>query len=139
MIDFHYEVPFKLDNKNYYADWLARVITSENASSRQIDYIFCSDEYLLELNSRFLGHDMFTDILTFDTSEGNVLAGDIYISVDRVRENASEMQLLFMEELRRVMVHGILHMLGYKDKTNMQQQDMRELERSKMMMFHVEQ
>ena len=139
MIDFHYEVEFELDNENYYADWISRVIQSEKALCRQVDYIFCSDDYLFNLNVRFLDHDTYTDILTFDASEGSMLGGEIYISVDRVRENAAELDLDFVEELRRVMVHGILHMLGYKDNSAAQQLAMRELEKNKIMMFHVEQ
>jgi rRNA maturation RNase YbeY len=139
MIDFHYEVGFILDGEKYYVDWLSRVILSEHAFCRHIDYIFCSDNFLLNLNIKFLGHDTLTDILTFDDSSGSGLRGDIFISVDRVKENAAAQGTDFTDELRRVMVHGILHMLGYRDKSKSEISKMRAIETEKMKMFHVEQ
>lgn len=139
MIDFHYEVEFSLDREEYYADWLNRVIRSEQVICQQVDFIFCSDPYLLNLNRKYLGHDTYTDILTFDDSSSSGLRGDVFISVERVKENAQAWDTDFMDELRRVMVHGILHMLGYRDISEEERTAMREIEMKKMKMFHVEQ
>ncbi len=102
-----------------------------------LQYIFCSDEALLEINKRYLSHDYYTDIITFQYEEGKVLSGDIYISVDRVRENAVEFDQGFDQELRRVMIHGVLHLAGYRDKTDAEKSEMRVRENDLMEMFHV--
>ena len=139
MIEFHYELDFILDKEPYYADWLNRIVVSEGGNLRQVDYIFCDDEYLFEINLKYLDHDTYTDIITFDYSEGKALAGDIFISVDRVRENAKDYGAGFPEELLRVMSHGILHLMGYSDKTDRDRKIMRNKEDEKIKMFHVEQ
>ncbi|TXD83985.1 rRNA maturation RNase YbeY [Subsaximicrobium wynnwilliamsii] len=125
MINFNYETEFKLTNETNLAAWLTSVIASEEHKEGEINYVFCDDDYLHKLNLEFLEHDTLTDIISFDYSIGKELHGDIYISVERVRENASEYSTDFEEELQRVMVHGILHYCGYKDKTESEQNAMR--------------
>ena len=93
-----------------------------------INYIFCSDNYLHQINFQYLDHDTFTDIITFDQSDKDQIEGDIFISIDRVHENANERNISFVNELHRVMIHGILHLLGYNDKTPKEKQLMREKE-----------
>lgn len=139
MIEFHYETDFKIENEKKFVDWLTRVIASENFISSQLDYIFCGDDYLLNLNQKFLAHDTYTDIISFDYSGGGSLAGDIFISIDRLRENAENLEIEFEEELLRVMSHGILHLMGYKDKSEEDSAEMRAKENEKIRMFHVEQ
>ena len=109
MISFNYELDFALENEQAYEDWLSEVITSENKTEGEINYIFCDDDYLLEINKQYLDHDTLTDIISFDYSIGNDLHGDIFISIERVRDNALDFSVPFEEELRRVMVHGVLH------------------------------
>ena len=138
MIDFHYESEFQLKDKTKYSDWITRVIVSENFLVGQIDYIFCSDEYLLNINQEYLNHDTFTDIITFDYSEGKVLSGDIFVSNERVRENANTFKVQFEDELLRVMSHGVLHLMGYGDKGDYEREIMRGKEDEKIKLFHVE-
>ncbi|WP_333878732.1 rRNA maturation RNase YbeY [Flavobacterium sp.] len=137
MISFNYESDFILDNESRYADWLSKVISSEMKQEGEINYIFCDDDYLLEINQQYLDHDTLTDIISFDYSVGNELHGDIFISVERVRDNAFDFSVPFEEELRRVMVHGVLHYCGYKDKSENDERLMRDKEEEKMKMFHV--
>ncbi|MDO6809144.1 rRNA maturation RNase YbeY [Zobellia galactanivorans] len=139
MIDFHFNTDFSLENPEKYSRWLEQLIESEQGSLEQLDYIFCSDEELLDMNQKYLSHDTYTDILTFDYTEDEAIAGDIFISVDRVRDNAQDLNTEFEEELRRVMAHGVLHLFGYKDKTDEEASLMRTKEEEKMAMFHVEQ
>ena len=115
---FSEEIDFILKDKIRVRNWLKKVIAEENQGPFQISYIFCSDGYLLELNKKFLNHSTLTDILTFpDTTPSGEESGEIYISIDRIRENASKFKQPFEKELYRVMVHGILHLSGYKDKS----------------------
>lgn len=139
MISFNYETSFELTDEARYESWLADVIESEDKTEGEINYIFCDDSYLLEKNIEFLNHDTLTDIISFDYTMGNLISGDIFISVERVRENAVEFNVLFEEELRRVMAHGVLHYCGYTDKTEEGEQEMRAKEEEKMKLFHVEQ
>jgi rRNA maturation RNase YbeY len=118
---------------------LIKVAKSEGRVLNDLDYIFTSDPYLLELNKRFLNHDYYTDILTFDYSEDGEISGEIFISVDRVKENAKSFEVEFDQELLRVMVHGLLHLFGYTDADDIQQQLMRTREDEKIKLFHVEQ
>ena len=112
-------------------NWLQEVANSENKNIGSLNYIFCSDAYLLKINRDYLNHDTLTDIITFDNSETvDELEGDIYISVDRVQENAEKFKVPFSKELHRVMVHGLLHLLGYNDKTLHQKRMMRKKESS---------
>ena len=127
MISFNYEIDFELENSEELKSWISKVILEENCNEGDINYIFCSDEYLHKINVEFLNHDTLTDIISFDYSVGKELHGDIYISVDRVTENASDYGTEFNDELDRVIIHGILHYCGYKDKTK----DEKNLMRSK--------
>lgn len=109
--------------------WLKEVAASENRSIRSLNYIFCSDAYLLKINKEYLGHDTLTDIITFDNTEpGDAIEGDVYISVDRVKDNANKFKVTFNKELHRVMVHGLLHLIGFRDKTVNQKRIMRKKE-----------
>jgi len=137
MISFNYETEFLLGSEEVYEQWLSGVIVSEGKKEGEINYIFCDDDYLVEINQKYLDHDTLTDIISFDYSIGNELHGDIFISVDRVRENAVVFAVPFEEELRRVLVHGILHYCGYKDKSEDDEQMMRAKEDEKMQLFHV--
>jgi probable rRNA maturation factor len=139
MISFNYELDFKLDDEQLFSDWLSKVISSENKHEGEINYIFCDDNYLVEINQQYLDHDTLTDIISFDYSVGNELHGDVFISVERVVENAEDFNVTFEEELRRVIVHGILHYCGYNDKNEEDEKVMRQKEEEKMKMFHVKQ
>jgi rRNA maturation RNase YbeY len=138
MISFNYENEFELQNEDQLATWISAVILSENKKEGDINYIFCDDDYLLNLNEQYLDHDTLTDIISFDYSVGNELHGDIFISVERVCENAQDFSVTFEEELKRVLVHGVLHYCGYKDKSEEEEQLMRSKEDEKIKMFHVE-
>ena len=118
MIDFNYETDFKLKQPKTWSDWLGEVINEENREEGELNYIFCDDAYLHELNVKYLNHDTLTDIITFDYTVGKRLHGDIYISVERILDNAKEYDVTFEKELARVMVHGVLHLCGYKDKSS---------------------
>jgi probable rRNA maturation factor len=138
MISFNYELKFQLENEEQYSSWISNVISSENKKEGDINYIFCDDEYILEINKQYLDHDYYTDIISFDYSVGNELHGDIFVSIERVRENAIEFEVTFDEELKRVLAHGVLHYCGYKDKTEEEELLMRSKEDEKIKMFHVE-
>lgn len=138
MISFNYENDFKLLHEDQITSWISKVILSENKKEGDINYIFCDDEYLLNLNEQYLNHDTLTDIISFDYSVGNELHGDIFISIERVRENAADFNVAFEEELKRVLVHGILHYCGYKDKSESDEVIMRNKEDEKIRLFHVE-
>lgn len=138
-IDFHYELDYKLSSESAYADWVTRVIFLANAHLGNVNYIFCNDDYLLDINKKHLEHDTFTDIITFDYTESNTISGDIFISVDRVEENSQTFNVSFETELKRVMIHGVLHLLGYKDKSTEEKSVMRKKENEMMELFHVEQ
>lgn len=139
MISFNYETNFALENESNYEDWITRIIYSEGFEVGEINYIFCEDEYLHKINMEYLNHDTLTDIISFDYSVGNLLQGDIFISVERVADNAKDFNVTFDEELKRVLSHGVLHYCGYKDKSPKDEALMREKEEEKMKMFHVEQ
>lgn len=138
MIEFTSENEFKLLNEEKISDWLKRVIVSEDKTLGEIGYVFCGDAFLLDLNQKYLDHDTYTDIISFDYSYGNTLQGEIYLSTERVSENAKKFEDSFEEELRRVLVHGVLHLCGYKDKTEEEAKKMREKENEKLKLFHVE-
>jgi rRNA maturation RNase YbeY len=139
MISFNYETEFELSNETEISNWLSQVIISENKKEGDINYIFCDDEYLVQINEQYLNHDTLTDIISFDYSVGNELHGDVFISVERVADNAIDYNVTFDEELKRVLVHGVLHYCGYKDKTDQDEEIMRKKENEKIQMFHVEQ
>ncbi|KQS52710.1 MULTISPECIES: rRNA maturation RNase YbeY [Flavobacterium] len=139
MISFNYETEFELPNENEIEKWLSEVIVSESKKEGDINYIFCDDEYLHEINVKYLDHDTLTDIISFDYSIGNELHGDIFVSVERVADNAKDFNVSFDEELKRVLAHGILHFAGYKDKSEEDELLMRSKEDEKIAMFHVKQ
>lgn len=139
MISFNYETDFELGNEDAFADWLSTVIKSENKKEGEINYIFCDDQYLHKINMEYLQHDTLTDIISFDYSVGSELHGDIFVSIERVADNAKDYNVTFENELKRVLVHGILHYCGYKDKSEKDEILMRQKEEEKMAMFHVEQ
>lgn len=121
MIEFNYETNFNLPNEDELRNWVETIIKNKNCKVGEINYIFCDDEYLHKLNVEFLNHDTLTDIISFDNTVGKIISGDIFISIERVKENASEYNVTFNEELNRVMIHGVLHYLGFKDKTEEEQ------------------
>lgn len=117
-IFFHSEeIDFKLDNEHQIIKWISKVITNESKIIGDISYIFCSDDYLLKVNQDHLNHDYYTDIITFDYCQNGIISGDLFISIDRVTDNASQLKVSFNQELCRVIIHGILHLLGNGDKT----------------------
>lgn len=118
MISFNYETQFQLSNQTIFEQWIKETIQNEGCSLGDINYIFCDDDYLHKINVEFLDHDTLTDIISFDYSVGKELHGDIYISVERVEDNAKDFKVDFDVELSRVIIHGILHYCGYKDKTD---------------------
>ena len=121
-------VSFQLEGKRKISQWLKQVVASEGKKTGNLCYIFVSDEYILEMNTKYLQHDYYTDIITFDESTDNRISGEMYISIDTVRSNAEYYHVDFRNELLRVMVHGILHLCGYQDKTPKQRQEMRAIE-----------
>jgi len=125
MISFNYQIDFNLPNENKISEWISIIIKTENFKEGEINYIFCADDYLHKLNVEFLNHDTLTDIISFDYTVGKELHGDVYISIDRVRENAIEFNVPFENELQRVIIHGVLHYCGYKDKTESDAKQMR--------------
>jgi probable rRNA maturation factor len=139
MINFNYESDFTLDNEEAIATWLSDVIVSENKTEGEINYIFCDDEYLHKINLEYLNHDTLTDIISFDYTMGNEISGDIFVSIERVLDNSQDFNTSFNEELKRVLVHGVLHYCGYKDKSEADEILMRNKEDEKLSMFHVEQ
>lgn len=139
MISFNYECDFNIVNEDEFFVWIENVINSENKSLGEISYIFCDDEYLLEINKQYLNHDYYTDIISFDYTENEVVSGDIFISIDRVKENAFDYGVSFDNELKRVIIHGILHFCGYKDKSQDEERMMRLKEEEKINLFHVKQ
>lgn len=128
MIDFSYQTEFKLSYENDISNWIGDVIVAEDFAEGDISFIFCDDEFLHGINKEFLNHDTLTDIISFDYSLGKQIHGEIYISVERVAENAISFGTKFNDELQRVIVHGILHYCGYKDKTETESEEMKQKE-----------
>lgn len=139
MVIFNYETDFELENESGYETWIDAVIESEGKEAGEINYIFCDDEYLHNINMQYLDHDTLTDIISFDYCIGDLISGDIFISIERVQDNAKDFDVSFKDELLRVMAHGVLHYCGYKDKSDEDAEMMRFKEQEKMLMFHVEQ
>ena len=125
MIEFHFEKEVEISDTDGIGKWITDLILNESYRLDTINYIFCSDEDLLKRNVEFLKHDTLTDIISFDYTMGKLIAGDIFISVERIEENATEFGVTFLEELHRVMAHGVLHYCGYKDKTPEDKKEMR--------------
>jgi rRNA maturation RNase YbeY len=134
-IRYNYLLPFKVPQALKFKKFIAQLIEAENKELNSIDYIFCSDEYLLEINKEFLQHDFLTDIITFDLSVDASISSEIYVSIDRVRENAKLFNTSLNRELYRVMIHGALHLLGYKDKTKREIAFMRNKEEHYLLLF----
>ena len=136
-------ISFTIKNKRILSDWVKEIAKRERKNIAIVSFIFCDDEFLLQLNNKFLQHDTYTDIITFDFSVGGSISGDIFISIERVRENAVNFSKPFKEELCRVMCHGILHLAGYSDKKNNEMPAMRAKEDDCLIllkekfMFHV--
>jgi rRNA maturation RNase YbeY len=128
MVNFNYVADIQLDNEEKLSKWIAHTITLEAHHEGAINYIFCDDEYLNKLNVKYLNHDTFTDIISFDYSSGKEISGDVFISIDRVKENALSLETSFNSELYRVMIHGILHYCGYNDKSEEEKTLMRNKE-----------
>ncbi|MDQ1098201.1 MULTISPECIES: rRNA maturation RNase YbeY [Chryseobacterium] len=127
MIQFFYETQPESVNSDY-IQWLESIIISEGKKPGEINYIFCDDEYLLKINQDYLQHDYYTDIITFDYVKGKTINGEIFVSLQRISDNASTLSRDYEEELRRVLAHGILHLSGYKDKTEEEEKLMRSKE-----------
>lgn len=128
MITFNYETEFKLIMKTKITSWISDTIVNEAFKEGDINFIFCGDDYLLDINVKYLKHNALTDIISFDYSLGKKLSGDIFISVDRVKDNSVKYEVNFDDELHRVIIHGILHFCGYKDKTKEDKRLMRKKE-----------
>ncbi|WP_299818388.1 rRNA maturation RNase YbeY [uncultured Pontibacter sp.] len=127
------DVEFELTNPNQVAEWINDIIEQHDQELVNLTYVFCSDDYLHEINISYLDHDTLTDIITFDNAdEEGIIEGDIFISIDRVKDNASDLGTAFEDELHRVLIHGVLHLLGYKDKTEEQEALMRKQEDSSL-------
>lgn len=136
MVSFFFEdiEEFDLSKFNVEAN-VEKLVANEGKIMGDINYILCSDTYLLEMNKQYLKHDYYTDVITFDYCEDDVLSGDIFISVDTVRDNAKEYEVTFEKELQRVMIHGVLHLAGYKDKTDEDSKVMRAKENQYLVLF----
>ena len=128
MIHYFFENINPREISSHHSKWLENIITSENKKLGEINYIFCDDDYLLKVNQDYLQHDYYTDIITFDYVKGKTISGDIFVSLPRISDNASSLSKNFEEEFRRVLAHGILHLCGYKDKTEEEQKEMRNKE-----------
>ncbi len=139
MIEFSFQTSFQLDNTSQLTQWCKALASHHHAIIEQVGFVFCDDAYVHEINRKHLNHDTYTDIITFDYGTEDRLEGEIYISVDRVKDNAEQFEVPFNEELKRVMAHGLLHMLGYDDHTADQKSKMRGLENEALEMFHVKQ
>ena len=138
-IDFVYNTDFELSNKEQVSDWVLRVINSKGYKLGNLVYAFFNDEDLKYLNIRFLKQDYYTDVISFDETADQVVSGNIAISVDRVKENATQIGVDFEEELHRVMIHGVLHFIGFNDKTSSEKKEIRGQEALALSMFHVKQ
>ena len=128
MIEFNYETDFKIEDEHRLENWIKTIVADKGFEIGEINYIFCDDAYLLKLNIEFLQHDTLTDIISFDNTMGKLISGDIFISVERVSDNAKDFKVSFDDELHRVMIHGVLHYLGFKDKNEEDKKEMRRQE-----------
>lgn len=129
------DVDFTLPDVDRIKKWISVIVKNHGKSVGKINYLFCSDEYIYDANIHFLNHDTYTDIITFDYVEGVLLSGDILISVDRVGDNASKFSTSFERELRRVIIHGVLHLIGFKDKSEKDASVMRQKEEESLMIY----
>lgn len=136
---FSEDIEFNLKHKSSIRKWISNVIEDQNQELEEINYIFCSDEYLLDINRNYLQHDYYTDIITFDNRDetDDPISSDIFISIDRVQDNAQSLNNSFHQELYRVMIHGVLHLLGQGDKTEQQQMEMRKREEASLSLLQI--
>ena len=135
---FNEDIDFKLNNRAAIKTWIKMVIEQEKQQLQNLNFIFCSDQYLWQLNQEYLNHDSFTDIITFDSSDSHkIIEGEVFISIDRVRENAALNDTTFIQELYRVMIHGVLHLIGFNDKTKTQRQTMRAKEDASISLLKI--
>lgn len=125
---FSEDINFTLKQKTIIRAWIQDSIQNEHKESGSINYIFTSDEYLLNVNKEYLNHNYFTDIITFNYCEDNTVSGDIFISIDTVKNNSTRFGVSFLDELHRVMIHGILHLIGFDDQTDDQKAEMKQKE-----------
>ena len=125
---FHSECDFTLSKQDARSRWIINSIINEGKRVGGVSFVFCTDEYLLEKNIQFLDHDTYTDIITFNYCEGDIISGDVFVSVERVTENANAFGMDFEDELDRVLIHGVLHLAGYQDKSKEEVNTMREKE-----------
>ena len=139
MIDFNYLTDFVIDDESLFRAWIENFVSQQDFCLGDITYVFCDDVYLHEMNVKFLNHDTLTDIITFDYTEGNTVCGDLFISVQRLEDNAKDFNTDFSKELLRVMSHGVFHLMGFKDKTESDVLLMRSLEEKAISLFHVKQ
>jgi len=136
MISFNYEIEFSIEDEVRLENWIKEVISNHGFTPGEINYIFCNDSYLHKLNVEFLQHDTLTDVISFDNTVGKNINGDIFISVERVTDNANDFRVSFEEELHRVMIHGVLHYLGYKDKSPLEELEMRQQENNAILLLN---
>ncbi|WP_430928288.1 rRNA maturation RNase YbeY [Polaribacter marinivivus] len=137
MIVFNYETPFELPNEIQTQEWIQKVVADNGFEIGEINYVFCDDNYLYKLNVEFLNHDTLTDIISFDNTLGKLISGDIFISIERVEENAKDFKVSFENELHRVMIHGVLHYIGYKDKSDDDKIKMRNAENQALYYINI--
>ena len=135
MITFNYETEFQVNNEMALENWIFSFVTNKGFELGEINYIFCDDAYLHKLNIEFLQHDTLTDIISFDNSLGKLLNGDVFISVERVEDNAKDFKVSFKDELHRVMIHGVLHYMGFKDKSDDEKREMRKQENEALLLL----
>ena len=137
-IFFHTEdISFAFENEGTTSNWLVKLVERHNKKLGELNYIFCSDDYLLKLNQEHLNHDYFTDIITFDYCEEDRICGDLFISIDRIKENAKTFSKTQDNELNRVIAHGLLHLLGYDDKTKKEKDNMTFLEEKYLLLSNI--
>ena len=136
MVAFNIETNFKLKNEKLLEDWICEVVKTHGFTVGEINFIFYDDTYLYELNIAFLQHDTLTDVISFDNTIGKLISGDVFISVERVADNAKDYKVSFDNELRRVMIHGVLHYIGFKDKTILEKTKMTAAEDQALMLLN---
>ena len=135
-VSFAFEIPFNLKNRRFLKKWIQEIILQHGKRPGNITYIFCDDEYLLSINQEYLHHDYYTDIITFNYVDGDVISGDLFVSIDRIRDNAARNGWNFEEETLRVIIHGILHLLGHDDITKETEKEMRQAEEKALQCYH---
>ena len=136
MITFNYETEFSIKDENLLENWVQNIVSNNEFNVGEINYIFCDDKYLHQLNVEFLQHDTLTDVISFDNTLGKLISGDIFISVERVEDNAKDFKVSFEDELHRVMIHGVLHYMGFKDKSEEDIKLMREAENNALILLN---